>query len=303
MAISGRHCPSERAIVKTATAPDLSLRGGHRPTWQSREGTAFRNEPSSKRQPPPTCHCEEAQPTWQSREGTSSSYKVPIKTYQPIASVAALTAQPLAALPPYGCGVPLAGSERLAGWQYSGHVFYGIRPPSLSFRGAKRRGNLKQALTISPGLSCVPGVYCEIAAAPAEPRNDKSDSLLHPEGRKGKPESAFLPCHSEERSDVGISCRQLRFRRWLSYDPTGCCEIATAPAEPRNDKPESRCGRRAASSNPYAISGNCYISHSADRSTHLGFIVATSASFRLRDQPLICFSRSIAALTSGVVSK
>ena len=34
-----------------------------------------------------------------------------------IASVAALTAQPLAALPPYGCGVPLAGSERLAGWQ------------------------------------------------------------------------------------------------------------------------------------------------------------------------------------------
>ena len=85
-AISGRHCPSERAIVKTATAPDLSLRGGRRPTWQS-------------------------------REGTSSSYKVPIKTYQPIASVAALTAQPLAALPPYGCGVPLAGSERLAGWQ------------------------------------------------------------------------------------------------------------------------------------------------------------------------------------------
>ena len=34
------------------------------------------------------------------------------KTYQPIASVAALTAQPLAALPPYGCGVPLAGCER-----------------------------------------------------------------------------------------------------------------------------------------------------------------------------------------------
>ena len=39
--------------------------------------------------------------------------RLPIKTYQPIASVAALTAQPLAALPPYGCGVPLAGSERL----------------------------------------------------------------------------------------------------------------------------------------------------------------------------------------------
>ena len=115
--------------------PGLSLRGGRRPTWQSREGTALRNEPSSKRQPPPTCHCEEAQPTWQSREGTSSSYKVPIKTYQPIASVAALTAQPLAALPPYGCGVPLAGSERHAGCQYLRHGFNGMRLPGLSLRG------------------------------------------------------------------------------------------------------------------------------------------------------------------------
>ena len=34
------------------------------------------------------------------------------KRHAPIASVAAVTAQPLAALPPYGCGVPLAGSER-----------------------------------------------------------------------------------------------------------------------------------------------------------------------------------------------
>ena len=52
--------------------------------------------------------------------------------------------------------------------------------------------------------------------------------------------------------------------------------------EGRNDKSENRCGRRAASANPYAISGNCYISQSADKSTHLGFIVAISASFLLR---------------------
>ena len=58
--------------------------------------------------------------------------------------------------------------------------------------GEARRGNLKQALSNSPGLSCVPGVYCEIAAAPAEPRNDKSDSLLHPEGRNDKAESLLL---------------------------------------------------------------------------------------------------------------
>ena len=57
------------------------------------------------------------------------------KMHGPIASVAALTAQPLAALPPYGCGVPLAGSERLAGWQYLRHGFNGMRLPGLSLRG------------------------------------------------------------------------------------------------------------------------------------------------------------------------
>ena len=35
---------------------------------------------------------------------------------------------------------------------------------------------------------------------------------------------------------MGISSRQLRFRRWLSYDPAGYCEIATSAAPPRNDK-------------------------------------------------------------------
>ena len=66
-----------------------------------------------KWQRPPICHCEGALRPWQSREGSSSSYKVTIKTHRPIASVAAVTAQPLAALPPYGCGVPFTGSERL----------------------------------------------------------------------------------------------------------------------------------------------------------------------------------------------
>ena len=59
MAISGRHCRSERAIVKTVRTPDLSLRGGRRPTWQSREGTAVRNGPPLNRHAPPICHCEE----------------------------------------------------------------------------------------------------------------------------------------------------------------------------------------------------------------------------------------------------
>ena len=57
------------------------------------------------------------------------------KMHGSIASVAALTAQLLAALPPYGCGVPLAGSERHAGCQYLRHGFNGMRLPGLSLRG------------------------------------------------------------------------------------------------------------------------------------------------------------------------
>ncbi len=70
-----------------------------------------------------------------SRRNAADSYRLPIKRCAPIVSVAALTAQPLAALPPYGCGVPLAGSERHAGWQYLRHGFNGMRLPGLSLRG------------------------------------------------------------------------------------------------------------------------------------------------------------------------
>ena len=38
--------------------------------------------------------------------------------------------------------------------------------------------------------------------------------------------------------DAAISGRQLRIRRGLSRVPAASCEIATAPAEPRNDKLE-----------------------------------------------------------------
>ena len=48
----------------------------------------------------------------QSREGTADLERLSLKWYVPIASVAAVTAQPLAALPPYGCGVPFTGGER-----------------------------------------------------------------------------------------------------------------------------------------------------------------------------------------------
>ena len=102
---------------------------------------------------------------WQSREGSAVSYRLPLKWHAPIASVAALTAQPLAALPPYGCGVPFTGGERHAGWHYLRHKFIGARPPSLSFRGAKRRGNLLQPVTFSPRPTCYPTWYCKIATS------------------------------------------------------------------------------------------------------------------------------------------
>ena len=38
-------------------------------------------------------------------------------------------------------------------------------------------------------------------------------AFSHSEGHNDKLGSASLPCHSEERSDVGISSRHLRFRR------------------------------------------------------------------------------------------
>ena len=120
----------------------------------------------------------------------------------------------------------------------------------LSLRGAKRRGNLTQQSANSPRLSCYPTGYCEIApqghflalraqgaTAPAEPRNDKSGSPPHPEGRNDKAGSAPLPCHCEE----GVSpTRQSQAGTYESAGAFLCssqsCEIATAPAEPRNDK-------------------------------------------------------------------
>ena len=38
-----------------------------------------------------------------------------------------------------------------------------VSAPELSFRGAKRRGNLVQAVMISPGSPCYSTGYCEIA--------------------------------------------------------------------------------------------------------------------------------------------
>ena len=112
----------------TGAEPVTDGRGGDS---RARRNAAEMNRQSLKRQTPPTCHCEGASRPWQSREGTCSPYRPPSKRHAPIASVAALTAQPLAALPPYGCGVPFTGGERHAGWHYLRHKFIGARPPKF----------------------------------------------------------------------------------------------------------------------------------------------------------------------------
>ena len=77
-----------------------------------------------------------------------------------------------------------------------------------------RRGNLGKAVTNSPEAFLRFGcILRDCRALLRKARNDKLGCLSHSEGRSAALASAALPCHSEERSDVGISCRHLRFRR------------------------------------------------------------------------------------------
>ena len=66
---------------------------------------------------------------------------------------------------------------------------------------AGRRGNLGKAVANSPGAFPCSGRCCEIATAPAEPRNDKLGS-------------AFFPCHCEEGASPTRQSRE------------GSCEFA-----------------------------------------------------------------------------
>ena len=95
--------------------------------------------------------------------------------------VAALPAQPLAALPLYGCGVPLAGSDRLVqSHSTAGGHWCTSRSPDVSLRGAKRRGNLAVPGRIVGKLSAktqLPSRDCHVGLWP--PRNDKLGSLTH----------------------------------------------------------------------------------------------------------------------------
>ena len=90
---------------------------------RARHCTGETNGPSLKWQMPPNCHCEERSDVAISGRH-SQIVQAAVKTYRPIASVAALT-------------------ERLVqGYSTAQGHWCTARHPDVSLRGAKRRGNL-----------------------------------------------------------------------------------------------------------------------------------------------------------------
>ena len=129
-------------------------------------------------------------------------------------TVAALTAQPLAALPPYGCGVPLAGNERPAGWQYLRHKFIGAMPSSLSLRGGRRptwqsrstRPDHRKA--IGENATAFPRLPRRFA-----PRNDTSGSAVVYQ----RPPTVELPCTGRSLSAATVKFDSDCVRRHSVY--------------------------------------------------------------------------------------
>ena len=128
--------------------------------------------------------------------------------------VAALPAQPLAALPPYGCGVPLAGNERPAGWQYLRHKFIGAMPSSLSLRGGRRptwqsrstRPDHRKA--IGENAAAFPRLPRRFA-----PRNDTSGSAVVYQ----RPPTVELPCTGRSLSAATVKFDSDCVRRHSVY--------------------------------------------------------------------------------------
>ena len=131
-----------------------------------------------------------------------------------------------------------------------------------------------------------PALRAQGATAPAEPRNDKSGS-------------ASLPCHSEERSDVGISCRHLRFRRGFPVLRPVLRDCRALLRKARNDKSRAftvltigcQFRRYSAGSGvplPYNITSHCKRAGRAVRS----FSIIISFSFSPGYRRCTCARRS-----------
>ena len=102
VAISGRHPRSVPAAVKTVLAPRFVIARSEA-TWQSREGTAVRNEPS-KNGMHPRFVIARSEATWQSREGTPDPHRPPLKQCWPPRLVIARRPEADVAISQYSLG-------------------------------------------------------------------------------------------------------------------------------------------------------------------------------------------------------
>ena len=169
MAISGRHCRSERAIVKTVRTSDLSLRGAKRRGNLGKAlpfGTSHRKNGTHLR-----FVIARSEATWQSREGTPDLYRPPLKQCWPPRLVIARRPEADVAISGrHPRSVPAAVKTVLAprfviarrpeaDVAISGRhcrseraIVKTVRTSDLSLRGAKRRGNLAVLARITEKL-------------------------------------------------------------------------------------------------------------------------------------------------------
>ena len=136
---------------------------------EMKEYWRLKNEECGK---PPAACCRGGDS--RARRNAADSYRLPIKRCAPIASVAALTAQPLAALPPYGCGVPLAGTERLWQLQISGCSADRTRRCRGGACPARRCTNDSYRLSLK--WQALPNCHCEAPTGPWQSRSTILDN-------------------------------------------------------------------------------------------------------------------------------
>ena len=194
---------------------------------RARHCTGETNGPSLKWQMPPNCHCEERSDVAISGRH-SQIVQAAVKTYRPIASVAALT-------------------ERLVqGYSTAQGHWCTARHPDVSLRGAKRRGNLAvpgrivgklSAKTQLPSRDCTPRALPRASRSGRHvglrpPRNDKllvftfyRQSLRDDSAAWGVEDAAPLQCAGSHPARLGR-----RMVRTISRSVSSCFVSAWMPA-------------------------------------------------------------------------
>ena len=192
------------------------------------------------------CHCEPPWAAWQSVLCRYAICVVLQKTYQVCHSRSRrlTAAQPLAALPPYGCGVPLAGricpsqvwelrrNTRAA----DGRPYSALSVVSLC-RGAHWAP--EKYYRVVPCES-VPHRYGRIATVASRPRNDRIVTAYFYDKRKDEP--GVL--HSQHAglcfTRINRACSEERHSIRTFYNPSAAGVLRDSPRR-RSDRCSRRC--------------------------------------------------------------